>query len=387
VAVAMPAERKIFSLSAITVQNEPADLEDKTHKLGAQGAHPEGKTSSIGRSSCVLLKVWSDTRRNAEKLRKQLLAAKGATILDITLLLLGFTMLATIAFVYAAHRMSAQPVEETRSVVQPPSLQRLSPAASLQPQGRSSTGPLGPLRRSVLPTRPRPPRTTSVSVVSSAPAPLAVASPTAETRSSSPTRMSALCPGLVVPDSCECMLLLPRMERESSRGGATINDLNGIPVLKAEYRFPNRASDRARLSLGSHAGARGQSVDEAKPCLLLLTLTEDETVFASCRESSRGSLLIQDSSNRVFGEIRPQAPEVGMGCEIRFGSGSIMHVAKTAADEVSITDHYGRVVALTELISKQPEQHAVRVGPFTDAGLVVLVLLAVELLKHAHAEA
>jgi len=177
---------------------------------------------------------------------------------------------------------------------------------------------------------------------------------------------------------------MPRLVKETGSGSTVINDLNGFPVLKATYTFPNQAEDTTAVR-SFPASARG--AEEAMPCLVLRALTEDETVFASCREGLSGALVIHDGSNRPFGSLRPRAGKVGVAYEIMTATGSQVHISTSAGEELSLTDRDGRVVALTEARREQPDQRAVRVGPFTDAGLVVLSLLAIDLLKGARTEA
>mmetsp|Transcript_57588 Transcript_57588/g.114316 ORF Transcript_57588/g.114316 Transcript_57588/m.114316 type:complete len:125 (-) Transcript_57588:75-449(-) len=109
----MPAEETITSLSAIGVRLEPIELSDKTRRLWAQGADPEGvvRTSSIGRPSWVMLKVWSDMRRKTEKLQKKLLAINGVTVMQ---LLTGLVLLLTIGFLFAAKHMYTLAAAEIR---------------------------------------------------------------------------------------------------------------------------------------------------------------------------------------------------------------------------------------------------------------------------------
>jgi len=176
--------------------------------------------------------------------------------------------------------------------------------------------------------------------------------------------------------------------RETGSGSAVINDLNGFPVLKALYNFPDQAEDGTLPKARSiPASPRGLTTEEVRPCLVLVALTEDETIFASCRAGLSGAFVIHDASNRPFGSLRPRAGKVAMAYEIITATGSQVHISTSAGEELSITDRDGRVVALTEQRGGQLDQRAVRVGPFTDAGLVVMSLLAIDLLKGARTDA
>jgi len=244
--------------------------------------------------------------------------------------------------------------------------------ASINPAGGKQFAPTQSMeaaRPSALPMRLAPPTPVVGSMSTAAPRSL-------QSSPSSPPVRPVLCHGLVVPESCECVLLLPELVRESGSGGVMINDINGIPVLKTVYAFPpNWVSAPTSLSLPSPTSASGRGSEEMKPCLMLLTLTEDESAFASCREGLVGSLVIQDGSNRPFGSIRPHSEKAGIAFEILTNTGLQMHIS----EELSITDRENRVVALTE--PSQSGRRLVRIGPFTDAGLVVLAILATDLLK------
>jgi len=119
----------------------------------------------------------------------------------------------------------------------------------------------------------------------------------------------------------------------------------------------------------------------------LRTLTEDESILASCREGLSGALVIHDGSNRPFGLLQPRAGKVGSAYEIITVAGLQVHISMSTGEELSLTDCDGRVVAVTEPRSDPPDHRVVRVGPLTDAGLVVMSLLAIDLLTGARTEA
>jgi len=205
---------------------------------------------------------------------------------------------------------------------------------------------------------------------------------------SRPAKVPVLCPGFIVPNYCECTLLMPRLVQESGSGGTVITDLNSFPVLKATYSFPNQAENGTLTPARSFpASARGLTTEDAELCLALRTLTEDESILASCREGLSGALVIHDGSNRPFGLLQPRAGKVGSAYEIITVAGLQVHISMSTGEELSLTDCDGRVVAVTEPRSDPPDHRVVRVGPLTDAGLVVMSLLAIDLLTGARTEA
>jgi len=181
---------------------------------------------------------------------------------------------------------------------------------------------------------------------------------------------------------------MPRLVQSIGSGGTVINDLNGFPVVKATYNLLNQAEDGARTPARSFpANARGLTTEDEQPCITLRDLNEDEIIFGSCRGASSGVLVIHDSSNQPFGSLRPRAGRVGSAWEIVTATGSQVHISMSTGEELSFSDCDGREVALTEPRSEEPDQRAVRVGPFADAGLVVLSLLTIDLLTGARNEA
>jgi len=380
----LPADKAIPSMNASKILLKPGELHPGAQKLGSKGANLERilRAEVTGTASWVVFRTWSYMRAQTS-----FSAANGGTA---ALLLVTLIFVLVIAFsFFAAKQMCSVPVDGSRigdRVSAPRGTKSLLlpvPSASRLPETSAGTDPLGamrgsidPMKRFVLSTKSNAPYSTAGSIVAST-------VPTTQASALCPTGVLALCPGLVVPDACECMLLLPRLKRGHGTGKAMVCDVNGEPVMKAVYSFPNMISACTSPSQGSMASIRG--VEEAKPCLMLLTLAEDETVFASCTQSPVGSLVIQDSKSRAFGSIRPQSQQmnIGMIWEIMTGKGNMHYVSSLIAEELNITDREGRLVAMTEAVSGRPDTRAVRIGPFADAGLVVLALLAIDILKGA----
>mmetsp|Transcript_69315 Transcript_69315/g.196423 ORF Transcript_69315/g.196423 Transcript_69315/m.196423 type:complete len:345 (+) Transcript_69315:182-1216(+) len=158
-----------------------------------------------------------------------------------------------------------------------------------------------------------------------------------------------LCPGLVVPEGCECTLQLPR----AGRGPLTIDDAGGQPVFRALL-------EPGRLTLASSAG--------------------DGTVFAAIEEQGP-ELRILYASRRPFGTLRARAAEAGGGFEIADGNECRLRVRSfNDSSDLTITDGQSRLLALVETVAERPQDRIVRIGPHVDAGLIVLAILGAELL-------
>jgi len=346
-------DEPIPGLSFAKVLYEPADSVANPQKLGAHGADLEGV-----RLSRMRLKMFSDISGRAERLENDV---------AITLLLFGLCLLATIATMCCLCRSKDCGSAWLCSFHYPTCSDSLVPqtCASVNPPDghRAPWDSITPVKRSPLPFR------TGSFIGSFVPA----------LRAAPSSSIRTLCPGLIVPDSCECLLLLPRLVRENGSGTLMITDLHGTPVIKAIYHFPDRALDSASLRQDSPASAHGQNVEEAKPCLMLLALSTDEVAFASCRQGPSGSLVIHHGSNRPYGWIQLQTQEA---FEIMSATGLQMHICVCSAQEYNMTDREGRLVAMTDT-SRGPNQRAVRIGTCTDAGLVLLALLAADMLKGA----
>lgn len=189
-----------------------------------------------------------------------------------------------------------------------------------------------------------------------------------------------LCPGLVVPDGCECMLLVPRIKPTEVSSEVTVDDVAGVPVFKAVFSLPP-AHKRTRAQ-PSHASWPVLNNADEVPCLVLSSLTEDESVFASCRKGFNDTLVIHDCLERAFGSIRALSPKADGGYEVIGGAGAQLQLSSSGED-LSIIDRYGKVMALTEHAQGHPNCRVVRIGPFADAGLVTVSMLASDFLRGA----
>jgi len=134
--------------------------------------------------------------------------------------------------------------------------------------------------------------------------------------------------------------------------------------------------------MGMPGGQSASRVDtDGSRCLVLSSSAEDNTVFAFCRLGLNGALTILDAAGKPFGLIRARVGKAGFEVATRLGSQIQLGLNETS--ELAATDRRGRTLALTETIPGNSLRRLVRIGPFVDAGLITLAVLAVDLLEQA----
>mmetsp|Transcript_47360 Transcript_47360/g.126752 ORF Transcript_47360/g.126752 Transcript_47360/m.126752 type:complete len:510 (-) Transcript_47360:51-1580(-) len=175
-----------------------------------------------------------------------------------------------------------------------------------------------------------------------------------------------LCPGLVVPEECEVTLRLPRLDPKLAMSEATVDDTARVPVFRVVYCLPSKHEPSSE-----EAGNR---------CLTITSSSDERTIFAFCRPGLSGALTILDSKERPFGLIRAR---VGgrSGYEVATRSGSQITLGINEDNELAAMDRRGRTLALTEAIRGNYRYRLLRIGPFVDAGLVTLAVLAIDLIE------
>lgn len=198
---------------------------------------------------------------------------------------------------------------------------------------------------------------------------------------------ACLCPALVVPKDCECVLMVPKLESPTdSPGRLKIHSPNGAPVLFAFW-----------------SSARGSPANSGEPPFLTLRSATPDGVIATVRfvpakNSDLGSaqavsdnvpkLNIQVQEDEDFGQILPYANEEWSGYGIRTSRGwELLYHLDT---QVSVTDLSGRLLAFAEMPnfiqqatmnSNQMAKRSITVAPHVDAGLVALGLLGTDWLE------
>jgi len=170
-----------------------------------------------------------------------------------------------------------------------------------------------------------------------------------------------LCVGLIVPEECECTLLVPHLAPRHISTQVTIEDVERTPALKAVFHLPTQEGR----------------------CLILADVDESNNMFAYCvRDFSNLALTIYGAEERHFGLIRMRGSRPSAGFEVITRKQAQLHIrCATNGEPRTFTDGHGRLLAVAEPV---PDEHAlrvVRIGPGVDAGLVVLSTLASDLLK------
>lgn len=159
--------------------------------------------------------------------------------------------------------------------------------------------------------------------------------------------LPVLCDDLVVPENRECVLLVPKLDRDE----VAINDHQGQQVFVA------------------------QRSEEEDSRIVLMSPTHE--IFATVR-SSRASggmaaLAIHGPYEKEFGILKGmkggEYELTGSGRRIRF---------QTSSGRLNIVDEDTRIMALSE---SERGQRQFRIGPRVDVGLVICCVLGIDLLE------
>jgi len=194
---------------------------------------------------------------------------------------------------------------------------------------------------------------------------------------------SVLCAGLVVPDGCECTLLVPRMKPTYANREATVNDLANIPVFNAVFCRPTFPTGAPKFPAGAPISREStDSLDlHGDRCLSLYATSDDGTLLAYCRSGLNNTLGILNADDVAYGVVRMRTGRLAGGFEVITQAGSSLHLSENKFGDVIISDRHGRTLALTEAHDPEPEYRLLRAGPDCDAGLATLCVLMVDLLK------
>jgi len=170
-----------------------------------------------------------------------------------------------------------------------------------------------------------------------------------------------LCVGLIVPEECECTLLVPHLAPRAVSTQVTIEDIERTPALKAVFHLPTQDGR----------------------CLILADVDETSNMFAYCvRDFSNLALTIYGAEERHFGLIRLRGSKPSAGFEVITRKQAQLHIrCATSGEPRTFTDGHGRLLAVAEPLPDEHSLRVVRIGPGVDAGLVVLATLASDLLK------
>jgi len=231
----------------------------------------------------------------------------------------------------------------------PPSLRstRNSPEVSMRPAVRSGTevNKLSTASRVPLTRAPqdasseeeRPPRRTSASELH-------------------------FCPDLVVPQHCECILVLP-IDVDTTRTSFTIMDVHGSPVLKA---VPGVKPDGTwQATVTTSAGEKLVTCFDARP---------------SSREARLDEYHLNRASGQSFAKLTYREREDKYLLTLQSGT-TLSIWGNFANSAVNITDDGNRLLATTEIGSADFDPDGtylrLRVAPLADVGLALCGLLCI----------
>lgn len=193
--------------------------------------------------------------------------------------------------------------------------------------------------------------------------------------------VGALCGKLVVPDNCECVLVVP-MGHDTA---FDITDVAGTTVLKADLGSGRRSSSHLQGYAGHAPGSL--ALTSAQGSVLALVCPTGKSMALSPEfQLMRGSGEYFARLNRL--ESIGNSSLRGGRYQLETLVGQKFHFLGGFSDHaVNVTDDEGRLLATTERCTPgfdpDGDYYRVRVGPVVDVGLVLCSLLAVDRLTRA----
>lgn len=192
------------------------------------------------------------------------------------------------------------------------------------------------------------------------------------------------CPDLIVPQGCECILIIP-VRPINDDPPFEVTDMNGNVVLGVSERLTTLHS--------SHRMAANRMQDDAPSMRRLIIATAQGDILAQCcaaRPSKppgeRGSAefhLLRASGEYFATLTRNGSPQDQYALQTL--NGKRLHFWGSFESQyhaVNITDQEGKLVATTEnctvTFDGTAEYYRLRVAPLTDVGLVLCSLLCIE---------
>lgn len=212
-----------------------------------------------------------------------------------------------------------------------------------------------------------------------------------------------LCPELVVPEESECSLLVPPLlfqqivapplsmrlldsqlahKSRASDAEMTIDDARGIPVFRVTI-----SSSSASASGSDDASGNVHSIETQKR-LVLSSAIGERILFAYvcepavCEDPSL--LTIHHHSGARFGTLQKEEGDGQRGYRVKANSGwQLLFTGDWKLGALNATDEKNTLQAIVEprLLDPIPRR-SVRIGPGVDAGLVVLALMGIDMLKY-----
>lgn len=190
-----------------------------------------------------------------------------------------------------------------------------------------------------------------------------------------------MCKELVVPQDCECVLLMPRFQLQGHavQFEGDITDTRGTSLFTARSAMPRSTA----LS--------GTSAYHEIMSMVLLTAAERSMLaYSSLVQDSRcpSVFFVQffDYSNLLYGELF-RSP-AGFAINLKLGPSKQVFLVKQDLSIVKedlshvfvFKDEHSRVLARSLASTENDYDVLVRIGPQVDVGLIVLALLAAQML-------
>jgi len=181
-------------------------------------------------------------------------------------------------------------------------------------------------------------------------------------RIATPSEMQC-CPDLVVPQHCECILLLP-LDLGKTHSSFAITDVNGSPVLNASP----------------------QAASMMNPWRATVTTATGEHLVQCCeaRQGPEAEFHILRAGGQLFAKLTysPSPDGVGDRYLLTLRSGAVLHFWGNFDNcAVNITDDGNRLLSTTEIgpanFDPEGKYCRLRVAPLADVGLALCGLLCI----------
>lgn len=181
-------------------------------------------------------------------------------------------------------------------------------------------------------------------------------------RIATPSEMQC-CPDLVVPQHCECILLLP-LDLGKTHSSFAITDVNGSPVLNASP----------------------QAASMMNPWRATVTTATGENLVQCCeaRQGPEAEFHILKAGGQLFARLTysPSRDGVGDRYLLTLRSGAVLHFWGNFENcAVNITDDGNRLLSTTEIgpanFDLEGKYCRLRVAPLADVGLALCGLLCI----------
>eukprot|EP00927_Polykrikos_kofoidii_P011432 TRINITY_DN14849_c0_g1_i1.p1 TRINITY_DN14849_c0_g1~~TRINITY_DN14849_c0_g1_i1.p1 ORF type:complete len:506 (-),score=49.97 TRINITY_DN14849_c0_g1_i1:200-1627(-) len=193
-----------------------------------------------------------------------------------------------------------------------------------------------------------------------------------------------LCPQLVVPWGCECAIIMqPLVIRglEKEIVELLVEDTKGVPLLKVVYGTGFDANSIDEKAVSTKVGL----VDSAASRSLRLFAARSGSFLAAARVSGGNDnlLTLSDSSGQTYGELKGAE---GGKFVLSMTWHQRLHIRASVdgSNQIVATSQDSRLLSFVEpAVSDDPHgARLVVIGPLFDAGLMVLCLAGMDLLRH-----